>query len=308
VKWLRDKLCLVDSAAETETLARAARASAQRALDLEPRDAYALAVLAGLQTPGDWRAQRRLFDRAVDIAPGDAIVLRARARLLSDMGYLAKARADLERARALDPLDPQILLIWTLEAQGDGARARGLLARAAEIAPNTSWNTRLLFNIFDRRYDEADALLADGARPVSVAAPLAARYHALIAGMRRRANGVEAERLWRDFAASQPAHAEDAVFALGLMGRVDAAYAVAESAHKFTPAGRDRALSQDAAYEGPLALFRADLAAAPALVRLRRDPRYMELMDSSGLRTAWRESEDWPDFCKDAGMSYTCAN
>lgn len=289
-------------------LARAARASAQRALDLEPRDAYALAVLAGLQTPGDWRAQRRLLDRAVVIAPGDAIVLRARARLLSDMGYLAKARMDLERARALDPLDPQILLIWTLEAQGDGARARGLLARASEIAPNTSWNTRLLFTIFDRHYDEADALLADGVRPVSVAAPLVARYRALVSALRRRANGAEAETLWRDFATAQPAHAEDAVFALGIMGRVDAAYAVATAAHRFTPASHDGALSQDAAYAGPLALFRADLAAAPALVRLRRDRRYMDLMDSSGLRAAWRESEDWPDFCKDTGMSYTCAN
>jgi DNA polymerase-1 len=30
-----------------------------------------------------------------------------------------------------------------------------VLARAGEIAPKTSWNSRLLFAIFDRRYDEA---------------------------------------------------------------------------------------------------------------------------------------------------------
>jgi len=65
-------------------------------------------------------------------------------------------------------------------------------------------------------------------------------------------------------------------------------------------------LSPDAAYEGPVALFRADLAAAPALAPLRRDRRYLELMKSSGLYTAWRDSGEWPDFCKDAALGYRC--
>jgi hypothetical protein len=215
--------------------------------------------------------------------------------------------SEKSRARALDPLDPQILLIWTLEAQGDGGRARGLLARAGEIAPNTSWNSRLLFEIFDRRYDAAEALLADDKRPASVAPPLVSRYRALIAALKRRAEVPAAEKLWRDFATAQPAQAEDTVFALGLMGRLDAAFATAAAAHRYTPESHEGALSPDAAYEGPLALFRADLAAAPALGRLRRDQRYMDLMDSSGLRTAWRESGEWPDFCGEVGLPYRCA-
>lgn len=287
-------------------LARAARASAERALELEPRDAYALAVLAGLQTPGDWRAQRKLLDRAVEIAPGDANVLRARARLLSDMGYLEGARADLERARTLDPLDPQILLIWTMEAQGDSARARGLLSRAGEIAPNTSWNTRLLFHIFDRRYADALAMLTPHARPAAVGEPAAARFTALINALRTRNGDADAVALWRDVAKGRPARAEDAIFALALMGRKDEAFAIAGAAHAFTPAGKDAALSPDAAYEGPLALFRADLAAAPALASLRRDRRYLDLMKSSGLYAAWRESGEWPDFCADPALAYRC--
>lgn len=286
-------------------LARAARASAERALELEPRDAYALAVMAGLQTPGDWRAQRRLLDRAVEIAPGDAIVLRARARVLSDMGYLALARADLERARALDPLDPQILLIWTMEAQGDGARARGLLARSAEAAPNTTWNTRLLFHIFDKRYADALALLEENARPSSVAEAAATRYRALINAL-RGSSSADAVTLWRDLARGRPARAEDTIFALALMGRNNLAFTVADEAHAFTPAGMDAKLSPDAAYEGPLALFRADLAAAPVLAPLRRDRRYLEMMKSSGLYAAWRDSGAWPDFCKDATLGYRC--
>ncbi|MBL8557799.1 MAG: hypothetical protein JNM47_03715 [Hyphomonadaceae bacterium] len=286
------------------SLARAARASAERALELEPRDAYALAVLAGLQTPGDWRAQRRLMDRAVEIAPGDATVLRARARVLSDMGYLELARADLERARTLDPLDPQMLLIWTMEAQGDAGRARGLLARAGEIAPNTSWNTRLLFHIFDRRYADALALLAPGARPASVSDAAVERFTALIDALRGRR--TDAIGVWRALAREGPARAEDAIFALALMGRHDDAFAVAEEARAFTPAGKGASLSLDTAYEGPVALFRADLAAAPALAGLRRDRRYLEMMKTSGLYTAWRESGEWPDFCADPALGYRC--
>jgi adenylate cyclase len=286
-------------------LARAARASAERALELEPRDAYALAVLAGLQTPGDWRAQRRLLDRAVEIAPGDAVVLRARARLLSDMGYLALARADLERARALDPLDPQILLIWTMEAQGDAARARGLLARSAETAPNTTWNTRLLFHIFDRRYADALALLDIGARPASVGEPAVERYRLLINALRGRRGG-DPVAAWRALARERPARAEDSIFALALMGRNDLAFTIGQETRAFTPAGMETKLSPDAAYEGPLALFRADLAAAPALAPLRRDRRYLELMKTSGLYTAWRDSGEWPDFCTDASLTYRC--
>ncbi len=287
-------------------LARAARASAERALELEPRDAYALAVLAGLQTPGDWRAQRRLMDRAVEIAPGDAVVLRARARVLSDMGYLERARADLERARTLDPLDPQILLIWTMEARGDSGRARGLLARASEIAPNTSWNTRLLFNIFDRRYGDALALLAPSARPASVGAAAVERFTALINAMRGRSAGEDPVGLWRQLAKESPARAEDAIFALALMGRNENAFEVAREARKFTPVGRGATLSPDTVYEGPVALFRADLAAAPALAPLRRDRRYLDLMKTSGLYTAWRDSGEWPDFCADAALTYRC--
>jgi TolB-like protein/Tfp pilus assembly protein PilF len=292
--------------AAAAALARAARAAAERALELEPRDAYALAVLAGLQTPGDWRAQRRLLDRAVEIAPGDAVVLRARARLLSDMGYLAAARADLERARALDPLDPQLLLVWTMEAHGDAARARALLARAADIAPNTSWNTRLLFHIFDRRYREADALLAAGARPTSVDDAAARRYGALIARLRGRASDEDPGGAWIALARAQPARAEDAIFALALIGRIDDAFAIAAGVRRYTPSGAETALSADAAYEAPIALFRADLAAAPALSRLRRDPRYLNLMKSSRLYEAWRDSGDWPDFCRDGALPYKC--
>lgn len=288
------------------SLARAARASAERALELEPRDAYALAVLAGLQTPGDWRAQRRLLDRAVEIAPGDAAVLRARARVLSDMGYLSLARADLERARLLDPLDPQILLIWTMEAQGDQARARGLLARAAELAPNTSWNTRLLFHIFDRRYGDALALLAPEARPASVGDAAVARFTTLINALRGRPTNADPVEPWRQLAKDSPARTEDAIFALGLMGRRDSAFAVAADARAFTPAGKGPGLSPDTAYEGPIALFRADLAAAPALASLRRDRRYLDLMKSSGLHAAWRDSNEWPDFCTDASLTYRC--
>jgi len=29
-------------------------------------------------------------------------------------------------------------------------------------------------------------------------------------------------------------------------------------------------------------------------------------MKTSGLYAAWRESGEWPDFCKDAALAYRC--
>jgi hypothetical protein len=132
------------------------------------------------------------------------------------------------------------------------------------------------------------------------------RYRLLIAALQSRAAAPAAEAAWRAFAASHPSRTEDAVFALGLIGRLDSAFAVAEAARAFTPKGYGGVQSLDSGYEAPLVLFRADLAAAPALARLRRDRRYLALMDSSGLLDAWRDSGAWPDFCKDAGMPYRC--
>lgn len=270
-------------------LRAAARRSAETALALDPNDGYALAVLAGLEPPGRWRETRALLDRAAAAAPGDANVLRARGNLLSDMGYFNAALADLERARALDPLDPQIALIWTLEALGGHGRARDALARAANDWPQETWNTRLLFALFDRDFAAASALLASPDRP-DLSEDALARWRLSVAALQRpRSERGDAVAAWRSFAAASPNRAEDSVLMLSLLGAHDAAFAVGEAAAALTPA--------IAGAEARL-VFRADMVAAPAAAGLMRDPRFADLMTASGLAAYWRSAGHWPDLCR----------
>jgi adenylate cyclase len=288
------RLILSDRLAQGQTpdpmaiadLRAAALDAAEQALRLDPQNAYALAVRAGLEPPTAWAARRSWLDRAVAAAPGDPIVLRARASLLSDLGYWRAARADLETARMIDPLDPQLLLAWTLEADGQGRAARSLLSNARDATDPAVWNTRLLFAMFDGDAAGAGALLA--AHPQDVSDAAIARFEATRRALSAQAARAEATALWRTAAADDPALTDDAVMMLGLIGAPEAAFALAEAA----PAG---------------ALFTADLAHAPALADLLRDPRYLRLMARGGLVAYWRDHNAWPDFCTAPNAAYDCA-
>jgi hypothetical protein len=39
---------------------------------------------------------------------------------------------------------------------------------------------------------------------------------------------------------------------------------------------------------------------------MRRDPRFMQLMQRFGLVSYWRSTDHWPDFCSEPGLPYDC--
>jgi class 3 adenylate cyclase/TolB-like protein len=272
-------------------LRAAALANAMEALSLNPANAYAMAVRAGLEPPQAWAARRAWLDRAAQIAPSDAVVRRARARILSQLGYMQAAQDELEEAAALDPRDAQLLLIWTREAMGRRQDARALLAQAAAANDPAAWNTRLLFALFDRDFAGANALLDARVRPMEIAAETVERFSATASGLQRRALRAEAIAAWRAAAAAEPALADDAFLMIAWLGDRDTAFAVAEAGM---------------ASMGQALVFPADLALAPAFRPILYDPRYMELMGHSGLLDYWRRSGMWPDFCADVRLPYRC--
>jgi adenylate cyclase len=272
-------------------LRAAAAENATRALSLNPQNAYAMAVRAGLEPPQAWAARRAWLDQAVQLAPSDAPVLRARARLLSQMGYLEAALSDLVAAETLDPLDGQILLVWTREALGQRTEARALLGRAAQRQARSAWNTRVLFALFDEDYTGAAALLDPRVRPADIGEALPGLFSATAAGLRSRANRAEAIAAWEAAAARDPGLTDDAVLMIGWLGDREAAFALAT-----------RAMGA----QGEATVFPADLAAAPAFRDLRYDPRYLRLMAHSGLLAYWRQTGVWPDFCADPRLPYAC--
>jgi adenylate cyclase len=287
------QLILADRALEGEAAAlrTASLDNAMRALSLNADNAYAMAVRAGLEPPQGWAARREWLDRAVRIAPSDAPVRRARARILSQMGYVNAAHADLVEAAALDPRDPQILLIWTREAMGRRQEARALLAQAAAANDPATWNTRVLFALFERDFSGANALLDARVRPMEIAEETAARFSVTGAGLQQRGRRAGAIAQWQAAAQADPGLADDAFLMIAWLGDRDAAFAVAQ-------AGMSEL--------GQSLVFPADLALAPAFRPILYDRRYLDLMAHSGLLAYWRETGVWPDFCADPRLPYVC--
>lgn len=104
--------------------------AARRALEIDPRNAEAHAVLGiiGMYMENDPRRAAERFKRALELDPTNHDVLRLSAQLLRDIGRFDEARAVLDYVAERDPVNPSTYA------------GRGTLAR------------------MDRRYDDAIAL------------------------------------------------------------------------------------------------------------------------------------------------------
>lgn len=120
-------------------------ADAQEAIDLlawiasqEPRLAPARVVLASIyERLGRADLALRELDRALEVETGLVPARRARARILSAQGELARAAADLEQLRAASPEDGALLteLAELHVRRGDAPGALPLLEQAVSLAP-----------------------------------------------------------------------------------------------------------------------------------------------------------------------------
>jgi TolB-like protein/Flp pilus assembly protein TadD len=84
-----------------------ARASALRALELDPDLPEAHLALSEIQQAfdWDWAAAEASLDRAIALRPGDSEIRMKRAQLLSTLGRKQEALAESRTAAELDPLD-----------------------------------------------------------------------------------------------------------------------------------------------------------------------------------------------------------
>jgi Tfp pilus assembly protein PilF len=85
-----------------------ARQAAGTALQLDPNlgEAHAATAMMDFYVGWDWAAAERSFLRAIDLNPNDAIAHQFYAQLLSNSLRHDEAIAEIERARAIDPLAP----------------------------------------------------------------------------------------------------------------------------------------------------------------------------------------------------------
>ncbi len=111
---LADAYCLLAEygGMSTERAVPLARASALRALDLDPRSSEAHASHALIRSLHDWQWHEgeALYRRAIELSPGYATAHHWLALdLLAPLGRFDEAREEIELARQLDPLSLSIM-------------------------------------------------------------------------------------------------------------------------------------------------------------------------------------------------------
>jgi tetratricopeptide (TPR) repeat protein len=122
------------------------RAAYERALEIEPANARALAALARIAAPSDPDRARALVERAIESDPRDPPVRREVALALRAADDLAGAERALEAALAADPLDAASAAeLSSLLLARDPASERGLELgrRAARFGPSGEARARV---------------------------------------------------------------------------------------------------------------------------------------------------------------------
>jgi len=125
---------------DRETSYAAARASATRAVQINPRIGEAHATLGYLDFRHDWNAQAAEpeLKQAIELDPGQAMHYLMYALLLCNTGRFSDALREVDLAHASDPLWPPIFLtdIYLSSAAHQNARALAAAQKLISIMPD----------------------------------------------------------------------------------------------------------------------------------------------------------------------------
>lgn len=268
---------------EAAALHREARATAEKALRLDPRTPKAhLAIAINHRRGTDFAQREAHLTRAHEIDPNLNPGRIEYMWLLQEVGRVKEARAVTEQL--LDSGDPRTSVFTlypaaTLAADaGDLSEARNLARQVQQQNPGFGGHVIAQIELWWAPPAEALALWRERAKGPH-ASPFAG---CAVAWLEARVAG----------AALPPACAgldpENQLRILGGEGDVDAAYAVLN---------RMRAA-------GP---FNSSVLFERRMAAVRADPRFMPLARDLGLLDYWRSSGHWPDFCLAPDRPYDCA-
>ncbi|MGE5346998.1 MAG: protein kinase domain-containing protein, partial [Acidithiobacillales bacterium] len=139
------------------------RAEAEKALQLDPQQAEALALLASLRQSCDfdWAGAEADYRRAVELSPGSAVARSGLADLLGVLGRHAEALEQILTAERLDPLSEEIGVyhgqqLWLGRRYEEAVRQ---LRNVLSVHPDSVFAKWALANTLTsmKRYDEAIA-------------------------------------------------------------------------------------------------------------------------------------------------------
>jgi DNA-binding winged helix-turn-helix (wHTH) protein len=278
--------------------------SAREALRIDTRQPYALVALATVAPIfGRWLEARTALEGVLEANPGEFVAEHELVICDMSTGMVKSAVTRTNRLIEADPLAACMIYkgIYQRWSAGDLVGTDQLGERGIHLWPTHAaiWTARLWTLAFTGRAEAAAAMLeADAVRP-EIPQPM---FHLLKSVITAVADGGQAALdgaadAARQAAASGPARAVAALFALGLLGRVDDAFAVAE-AYYF----------RQGAAPVPLHSTRGELATndlhrrvtqilfTPAGAAMRDDPRFVRLCERAGLTAYWEQTGLTPDF------------
>jgi TolB-like protein len=282
-----------------------ARAAAERARTLDPVNAESDLALSLLLPYSDWRGRAEFLQRALNNEPNSADVNLFQGLLLAETGRMKESLGFFRRAAALDPLSPSLpaAMMPVLIATGNNAEAQELRERNIRVWPDSPsiWSNNLNGAIFLRRTEVALAMLdAIDEAPVSMEQPLRSALRQYVEATRdgdREALRAAIEALV-ELVQQGRFETPRAITAAAVAGELDTAFRLAQA--YFAAPGVDPASNAPVLTAHRFFLF--TLPGAP----MRRDPRFLELMQRIGLLAYWRETGKWPDYCDDPALPYDC--
>ncbi len=218
----------IDTAPYTPIARPAARSAAQKALELNPRNAQAYAALAtATDRANAWARIENLYEKAIRFEPSNVVALYGAGNFYADVGWNDVSIRHLRRAQALDPLNPlaTFLLLRILEAAGHDAELDAELRRSAMRWPGyrSLWRFSTRRAIWTMRLDEAGDLLR---RAPPGAESDVADFQALIDCRRDPASPALARFTAAAHGGALPVAWPIFVFALGMLGQTAACVAL----------------------------------------------------------------------------------
>ena len=282
---------------------RAAREAALRAIQIDPAEPNARAVLAYQRRDLDaWTRWEDALLEIVEDAPDNAIALSHLTLFYQGMGRCKASWETNERAIEVEPFHPghharRALKHWIF---GRITEADRVSNQSLDLWPRHSsvWNARMLIYACTDRPEAALALLDDtGRRPGQLSEPSVRSWRAALAAIRSRsaADIRRAVEVCTATAVLSPGLAANAIMLFSYLDEVDAAYRVAEGLfHGRGPVVQQPGTGIKDIYSGS-AWGRSQFLFIPATETFRADQRFTGFCERTGHVAYWSRRGIWPD-------------
>lgn len=258
---------------------------ARRALEINDSAVNAhIAKAIVLRAPAQWRDREMNLQRAMEINPDSVMSVTTYVQFLRETGRVGAAldlASRLEKAADMRAILNAPNIAFMLAHSGDLAGALAAVRRLGEIRPETAKSLPQLLQVWWGT--PADALrMINGVKAVGDASGSSECYRQYLTKL-ETARGKAIRGLPEACASLS---VDYRIRLLSRQGDVDGAY---ELLGKPLPNSRSW-----------MFLF------YPEMKPVRQDRRFMPLAERLGLLSYWRQTSQWPDFCRDPDLAYTC--